>query len=346
MPQTNGLPSIEQKLLSLIAGQDLGDITQELCDFSLEEQNATAEAQGIQPTAASDFVPVLGKTVTYIVACVLFNENNEVLAMQEAKQSCAGKWYLPAGRMEKNESICEAAVREVFEETGLNCKITTLLAIEAAGGSWFRFVLTGTVTGGVLKTPAQADSESLQAKWIQNIQELPLRSNDILNLIEIGKSYTSRHQSPQPILWHSEVLPTKYSHHKNYLRVVAVIRKRSTNALNVLVSEKNVHHFPTVEVHPQRSLHSTLRKFMVELFGAELPQHRPHGILSVEHCPSAPPHTTDGICLNVLVVFRPPLEEVALIGKCTWHELSKTLEEKLGRILCSKNSTIPLNVIR
>lgn len=90
MPQTNGLPSIEQKLLSLIAGQDLGDITQELCDFSLEEQNATAEAQGIQPTASSDFIPVIGKTVTYIVACVLFNENNEVLAMQEAKQSCAG----------------------------------------------------------------------------------------------------------------------------------------------------------------------------------------------------------------------------------------------------------------
>lgn len=91
MPQTNSLPSIEQKLLNVIAGQDLGDITQELCDFSLEEQNATAEAQGVQPSAASDFVPVLGKTVTYIVACVLFNENNEVLAMQEAKQSCAGK---------------------------------------------------------------------------------------------------------------------------------------------------------------------------------------------------------------------------------------------------------------
>lgn len=92
MPQTqmNSLPSIEQKLLSVIAGHDLGDITQELCDFSLEEQNATAEAQGIQPTAASDFIPVLGKTVTYIVACVLINDNDEVLAMQEAKKSCAG----------------------------------------------------------------------------------------------------------------------------------------------------------------------------------------------------------------------------------------------------------------
>ncbi|XP_017490315.1 PREDICTED: 8-oxo-dGDP phosphatase NUDT18-like [Rhagoletis zephyria] len=349
MPQTNShnaADAIEQKLLGILAAQDLGDITQELCDFSLEEQNATAEAQGIQPSAAADYIPVLGKSVTYIVACVLFNERDEVLMMQEAKQSCAGKWYLPAGRMEKGETICEAAVREVYEETGLNVELTTLLAIEVAGGSWFRFVLTGRVTGGILKTPAQADNESLQAKWISRLSELPLRANDILNLIDIGRSYKERASAPQALMHHPDVLPTKYSHHKNYLRVVAVIRKRATNSLNVLVSEKNVHHFPTVEVHPQRSLHSTLRKFMIELFGAELPQHRPHGILSVEHCPSPMPYTSDGICLNVLVVFRPPLEEVALIGKCTWHELGRPLEEKLARILSNKYSTIPLNVIR
>ena len=207
--------------------------------------------------------------------------------------------------MEKGESICEAAIREVYEETGLNAEITTLLAIEAAGGSWFRFVLTGHIKGGLLKTPSQADNESLQAKWISNIRELPLRANDILNLIDIANSYRERGGGQ---VWHPEILPTKFSHFKNYLRVVACIRKRTTNTLNILVSEKNVHHFPTVEVHPQRSLHSTLRKFMIELFGAELPQHRPHGILSVEH--SASLQQTDGICLNVLVVFRPPLEEV------------------------------------
>lgn len=81
--------------------QTLGDITPELCDFSLEEQNATAEARGIQPTTDADFIPVLGKTVTYIVACVLFNRNNEVLAIQEAKPSCAGKNHCT------RESLCK-----------------------------------------------------------------------------------------------------------------------------------------------------------------------------------------------------------------------------------------------
>lgn len=293
--------------------------------------------------------------------------------------SIIGKWYLPAGRMEKGESICEAAIREVYEETGLNVEITTLLAVETAGGSWFRFVLTGRITGGTLKTLQQADRESLQAKWVTDISSLPLRSNDILNLVELGRSYHKRPINTNFVstnstitMWHGDVLPTKYPHHKTYLRVVAAIRKRATNKLHILVSEKNAHHFPTVEVHPQRSLHSTLRKFMIELFGAELPQHRPHGLFSVEHnagdartmtlstSPTSAPgirnniqnnhqsinQPSDGICLNVLVIFWPPLEEVALIGKCTWQELSKDLEVKLNRILASKHSTIPLHVIR
>ena len=47
--------------------------------------------------------------------------------MQEAKSSCAGQWYLPAGKMEPGEDIVEAAVREVKEETGLDFQVSSLL---------------------------------------------------------------------------------------------------------------------------------------------------------------------------------------------------------------------------
>lgn len=62
-------------------------------------------AKGVTPSTPSDFVPVVKNNVTYIVMAVLFNEDGEVLMMQEAKSSCAGQWYLPAGRMEPGEDI-------------------------------------------------------------------------------------------------------------------------------------------------------------------------------------------------------------------------------------------------
>lgn len=180
----------DAQLVRLLAGAALplpDEDPAALCDFTLAQQNAAVEAQGVQSSAPADYVPVLGKTVTYIVATVLINGDDEVLMMQEAKESCAGKWYLPAGRMECGESIVAAAEREVLEETGLRVAITTLLAVECAGGSWYRFVCTGRVLSGELKTPTRADAESLQAKWIDNLGDLNLRSNDIVPLVELGR---------------------------------------------------------------------------------------------------------------------------------------------------------------
>lgn len=62
-------------------------------------------AKGITPIAPSDYVPITKSTVTYIVLVVLINDDDEVLMMQEAKSTCAGQWYLPAGRVEPGENL-------------------------------------------------------------------------------------------------------------------------------------------------------------------------------------------------------------------------------------------------
>ena len=50
--------------------------------------------------------------------CIVI-ENNKVLLVQQRK----GNWGFPKGRMEKNETECETAIREVKEETNIDVEI-------------------------------------------------------------------------------------------------------------------------------------------------------------------------------------------------------------------------------
>ncbi|XP_060524564.1 8-oxo-dGDP phosphatase NUDT18 [Cylas formicarius] len=334
--------AVEENLSRVLKGLPLEGEEAEICDFSLAEQNEALESQGIQPSVDPNFKPVVGETVVYIVACVIFNEAGEVLMMQEAKQTCAGKWYLPAGRMKKSETIEEAGKREVKEETGLEMECTTLLMVESASGVWTRFVMTGKIVGGILKTPAQANKESLQAKWVADISELSLRATDITHLIETGRVYLEAKKKSDPA-WHRDQLPALRPHSRLLLRLVVLVKKKSTNRVHILLSERTSWHLPVCEINPQKSFHSTLRRFMVDLFGAEVPPHRPYGLFSVEHDPRS---GRDGVCLTLLVAFRAPLEEVPIIGKCVWHEISRDLGDGLLQKMASKRSLVELHVIR
>lgn len=84
--------SVETAINKVLKGLPLDEEQAEICDFSLEEQNAALESQGITPSVSPNYKPISGETITYVVAAVILNENDEVLMMQEAKQSCAGKW--------------------------------------------------------------------------------------------------------------------------------------------------------------------------------------------------------------------------------------------------------------
>ena len=52
--------------------------------------------------------------------------------IQEAKEGCRGKWYLPAGRVEAAETLIEGIQREVVEEAGYQFSPTRVVCIEGS----------------------------------------------------------------------------------------------------------------------------------------------------------------------------------------------------------------------
>lgn len=60
------------------------------------------------------------------VGIVLRDDSGRVLL---EKRSDCGLWGLPGGRIEPGESVVEAAIREMKEETGLTVKISRLIGV-------------------------------------------------------------------------------------------------------------------------------------------------------------------------------------------------------------------------
>lgn len=60
------------------------------------------------------------------VSAAIFNDAGEVL-LQKRKDT--GKWCIISGHVEFGESVQEAMVREVWEETGVRCEVVRLIGV-------------------------------------------------------------------------------------------------------------------------------------------------------------------------------------------------------------------------
>ncbi|XP_047974815.1 nudix hydrolase 2-like [Salvia hispanica] len=73
------------------------------------------------------------------IGAFVLNEKNEVLVVQEKTGGFRGTgvWKFPTGVVDEGEDICDAAVREVKEETGIESKFLEILAFRQSHKSYF-----------------------------------------------------------------------------------------------------------------------------------------------------------------------------------------------------------------
>ena len=112
-----------------------------------------------------------------VVAGCILKKDNKYLLVQEKQPKVYGLWNIPAGHVDKGETIETAARREVKEETGYSVKLLEKIGIyHESIGRPVKHVFVAVIIGGNL---IPQEDEILDAKW--------LSYEDIKMLNESGK---------------------------------------------------------------------------------------------------------------------------------------------------------------
>ena len=114
-----------------------------------------------------------------IVAQVYVKKDNKILMVQENKEGIKGKWNMPAGKLEDNESIIDTAIRETKEETNIDINIKGLIAIQetiSSVGQLLVIYFLGDYISGRIKYDKK---EIANAKWMTETEILSLDKTQI-----------------------------------------------------------------------------------------------------------------------------------------------------------------------
>jgi len=133
-----------------------------------------------------------------IAGCIIVKEN-KILMVKEAKRKCYGQWNFPAGHVEENELIMDAAIREAYEETGCRVKLTGVLPISTVILKEGETAVIVKFTADIIEENIRFDTkEILDVKWlditkVKEMTEHELRGYDTaiqdINNFENGKIY-------------------------------------------------------------------------------------------------------------------------------------------------------------
>jgi 8-oxo-dGTP diphosphatase len=105
------------------------------------------------------------------VGAVIWNDRGEIVLIRRGQEPRRGEWSIPGGRLEWGESVREAILREVREETGLEVEIAGLIDVvdsvtrNASGEVVRHYVLIDFMAQYVTGT-LRAGSDAAEARWV------------------------------------------------------------------------------------------------------------------------------------------------------------------------------------
>lgn len=125
---------------------------------------------------------------------VIVDDAGRVLMVKRGHDPDKGRWSIPGGHVEPDETLVAAARREVFEETGLHVEIGRELwsvTVPYPGDETFEIHdFEATVIGGHLRAGDDADD----ARWLtaDQLVDLPMVSTLRAHFEELGILQPSR----------------------------------------------------------------------------------------------------------------------------------------------------------
>ena len=99
-----------------------------------------------------------------------------LLLVRRATEPGLGLWSLPGGRVEFGETLAEACVRELFEETGIEGVCGELIGWVERLSDDHHFVILDFAVTPFASDPPRAASDASDARWVplDEVSDLPL----------------------------------------------------------------------------------------------------------------------------------------------------------------------------
>ena len=142
----------------------------------------TEQVEGVAREVCQKCTLINYRNPVPVVACLSLDTNGHLLLIRRGITPCKGRWALPGGFIELGESPEEAGERELFEETGLKGRFSSVIGVCTQKSANYGYVLIVGVSFELSSTDLIPGDDADDAAFfsLDNIPEIPFSCHNTL----------------------------------------------------------------------------------------------------------------------------------------------------------------------